>query len=447
MANTIKTKILTRNDTTANWENVKSTVILGKGEMAVEWSGESNNIPKIKIGDGVSTWENLGYQFDDKVTSEIESASDSVYIVDSVSSDKNDTEAIAEKVTADGKTAKKGDMAIVKRTIVSTDAGEKISYTAYFFNGETWVAMDGNYSADNVYLADNITMAGNYSQVGNLTKTASGTGVFETKGKSLAAVLQSIFTKSIPATIKSNPSVSLSGTSGTFEFGTTINPSYTATFNDGSFTNNGTGTVAAGCALESCTISDGTTNKTGTSATFDSFVLSESKSSYSVKATVSHTASTVTPKDNLGSDTNISIAANKTLSSNTLSVTGYRRGYFIGNVSSKAISSEADITSELVRNLSMKKNGNYGAETINLTVTAGTKTIIVACPATKTGLIDVLNTTVNANMTSSFTKAQNIKIAGADGDATSAYAIEYNVWYFTPAEAYSGNANLQIKLG
>lgn len=51
---TISTKILLRNDTAANW--VTENPILGKGEMGVEIDTQ-----KFKFGDGIHTWNELGY--------------------------------------------------------------------------------------------------------------------------------------------------------------------------------------------------------------------------------------------------------------------------------------------------------------------------------------------------------------------------------------------------
>ena len=61
-------------------------------------------------------------------------------------------------------------------------------------------------------------------------------------------------------------------------------------------------------------------------------------------------------------------------------------------------------------------------------------------------LAKVLNTTVNADMTESFIK-QTVKVAGADNDTSSKYAKDYNVWVYTPAEAYGSTAALTITLG
>ena len=54
MANTtIKTRILLRNDTLANWN--KSTLVLAKGEVAIA-TGLDGNLAEVRVGTGSSTW-------------------------------------------------------------------------------------------------------------------------------------------------------------------------------------------------------------------------------------------------------------------------------------------------------------------------------------------------------------------------------------------------------
>ena len=52
--NYLKLRIVSRNDTSSNWENTNP--ILLTGEIGVE-----NDTAKIKIGDGVATWTELPY--------------------------------------------------------------------------------------------------------------------------------------------------------------------------------------------------------------------------------------------------------------------------------------------------------------------------------------------------------------------------------------------------
>ena len=54
-----KTKIILRNDSIKNWATVADTVILDRGEPAIEF--DENNNAKLKIGDGLRVWNNLPY--------------------------------------------------------------------------------------------------------------------------------------------------------------------------------------------------------------------------------------------------------------------------------------------------------------------------------------------------------------------------------------------------
>jgi hypothetical protein len=54
----IKTRIVLRNDSTVNWQ-ANLTQVLLKGEIGIEFSAEGK--AKVKIGDGVKTWEQLEY--------------------------------------------------------------------------------------------------------------------------------------------------------------------------------------------------------------------------------------------------------------------------------------------------------------------------------------------------------------------------------------------------
>jgi hypothetical protein len=56
---TLNTRIIIRNDATGEWKKVENDVVLLKGEMGIEFPDEGT--PKIKIGDGTTTWANLGY--------------------------------------------------------------------------------------------------------------------------------------------------------------------------------------------------------------------------------------------------------------------------------------------------------------------------------------------------------------------------------------------------
>jgi len=129
-----------------------------------------------------------------------------------------------------------GDTAVVKSTIgTGTDEEEKISYTAYVYDGSlsAWKAMDGNYNADNIYFDYNITKAGSWTGVGNVSHTANTVQTLNSSGKSLTEVMDMIFKgdESFPTKASSNkPSCSITQTAKSLEVGTTVTPQFTLSF-------------------------------------------------------------------------------------------------------------------------------------------------------------------------------------------------------------------------
>lgn len=114
-----------------------------------------------------------------------------------------------------------GDIVIIRRQI----ANDKYSHTAYVYDNTLgWTAMDGNYSADNVYFDNDITLAGSYTTVGNITKTSnSAIGTLEAKGKNLAQVMQSIFTKELYPNANDKPKIAIEATDKNGEVGSHYN--------------------------------------------------------------------------------------------------------------------------------------------------------------------------------------------------------------------------------
>ena len=132
---TLNTRIQIRNDLAATWTE-KNPVLL-KGEMGVE-----TDTRKIKIGDGLNKWSDLGYSGADVADIErvIADNRDTTYSLEPTS-EQTDAQALSTI-----ESPKDGDTAIIKRAI----SGDKVSYTAYVYDGSlsAWKAMDGNYSAD-----------------------------------------------------------------------------------------------------------------------------------------------------------------------------------------------------------------------------------------------------------------------------------------------------------
>ena len=293
--------------------------------------------------------------------------------------------------------------------LVTNSIGVK---SAYQYD-EDWIACDGNVDASKVIMPFDITLAGSYTQVGNLSKTSTGTATFATKGKSVAAALQEMLSKREQPKIKSNPSVSLTATSGAKEVGTSVTPEWTASLNAGSYTYG----PATGIVASSWEISDTDGHKASTaSGEFDSFIVGDD-TNYRISAKANYEAGVIA-QDNLGDPSNPTIqiaAGNK--SANGGYITGYRAWFmYIGG-------SLDEVDSAFVR--SSSNMGSTPATQSGVTISEGTKRIMIAIPQTSTlkltSVIDVdgMGLDVFGNFTLS-----TVNVEGVDGYQ----AKPYNVW-------------------
>lgn len=406
---TFNTRIILRNDSTAKWLENKDQVLL-KGELGVEF--EADGGVKIKIGDGTKTWEQLEYF----------GGASAAQVFQAESTNAADDIAAITTVVSDAK-LQSGDFAIVSRDI---DGAHK-SYTAYVYDGEKWTAMDGNYDASNVYFGENITMAGSYTQIGNLTKTQTGTATFSTKGKSVAEAFTEIFSKRLQPGSPTQPAVTLAfSQAGSYEVGSSVTPSWTASLSAGSYTYG----PATGVVATSWEISD-TAGHTANTATgsFDPIVVADG-TNYKITAKATHGAGAVA-KDNLGSpsDPEIKIAAG-TKSKESGSVTSYRNSFYGTKTTKDALDGAAIRT--LTKSGKALANGNG----FTVQIPVGAVRVVFAYPATLRDVSSVKDVNgLNAEIKSAFTKS-TIAVEGANG----ATAIDYKV-YITDFAAPVEKAN------
>lgn len=418
MKNTIKTKIVMRNDLAANWTN--NNPILLSGELGIE-----SDTGYFKIGDGEHNWNDLTY------ANKFEATPAAAHYEVEAQDGEDDLAALARIVGA--ATLNKDDIGIVKRPI----AGDAVSYTAYVYNGSAWSAMDGNYNASNVYFATDLTAT---APVGVVEIPASGSTTIAAAGKSLKDVLASILAKRVAPTATA-PAASINFTNATkaVEVGTIVTPTYTATFNPGSYTYG----PATGIEVSAWSVSDGTTTLTTASGSFPELTIGDqagSPATVSLTATATHTQGAV-PVDNLGDEVpGVQIAAGSVSATTSTKLTCYRN-FFYGSLATST--AEAPLTSDLIRGLT--KGGAYaGAKTLTVNAGAqGAKRVVVAYPksTTRAGLKEVLLTSsMNADITDAYV-ATEVNVEGANGYA----AIPYTVYVYEPAELGSDEVH-QIKL-
>lgn len=416
--NQIKTRIVLRNDIAANW--TANNPIMLAGELGVE-----SDTGYFKIGDGTTTWNDLTY------ANKFEATPAAAHYEVETQEGEDDLAALARIVG--GATLNKDDIGIVKHPI----AGDAMSYTAYVYNGSAWSAMDGNYNASNVYFATDLTAT---APVGVVEIPASGSTTIAAAGKSLKDVLASILAKRVaPKATAPTASINFTNATKSLEVGTTVTPTYAATFNPGSYTYG----PATGIEVSAWSISDGTTTLTTASGSFPELTIGDqagSPATVSLTATATHTQGAV-PVDNLGDEVpGVQIAAGSVSATTSTKLTCYRN-FFYGSLTTST--AEAPLTSDLIRGLT--KGGAYaGAKTLTVNAGAqGAKRVVVAYPKStaRAGLKEVLLTSsMNADITDAYV-AQEVNVEGANGYA----AIPYTVYVYEPAELGSDEVH-QIKL-
>ncbi len=395
---TLKTRIQLRHDVKANWDS-NSTVVLKAGEVGIE-----TDTSKMKVGDGVKTWDELKYAGGD--------AAQNFDVVPE--NEETDITAITRVVGATELHV--GDTAIVKRVI----SGDKTSYTAYVYDSE-WKAMDGNYRADNVYFDDDITYT---VAIGTLAKP-SGSAKFAAKGKNVEQVLSSLMAQEANPS-KSNPAVSFSaqGGFGTFEIGTKKNLTYTAALSTGSYTYGPATGIIAQTWEVSCTGVTGT--KSTATGTFESVVAEATAKKITAKAT--YNEGTV-PVTNLGNPYPAGKIVAGTASKDSGELKGVRYMFWGPMTEADAALNSANIRALAHKDATGAKTlGTFGAG-------AGAKKVIVAVPAGRKITKVLMPSALNADVTALFVKqGSQSSVEGAEGYTAAAY----DVYVYQPASIDAG---------
>lgn len=420
MEKQIRTTLILRNDTSANW--AASSLVLKKGEV-----GFDTDLHIFKVGDGTKTWSQIETHFVDfaAVEKAIEDATKNLHTTDVY---QKEIALGGDKAAALAEIASpvKGDIAIIKEAL----QGGKYQYTAYVRGETNWEAMDGNYDAENVYFQKDLTIT---APIGVQTIPSSGSKTLSTTGKNIKQVFDMILAQAKnPDVTQPSVSISLTG-AGAKEVGSEFTPSYTVSFNKGSYQYGPDTGITATYA-----VSD-TDSHTATTATgsFAKFTVGDS-TNYKVSVVATHTAG-ADPKNNLGATEGVAgkIAAG-TKNADSSVVTGYRNSFW-GGVKSK----EGTPTSAIIRGLAGKKNGTISAgNTGDAQENVGDMRVIIAVPAPRTinSIKDVNG--LNAEAFSAFTHV-TVDVEGANGYEAKSYNVYYkdnaaacdkaNKWHFTVA--------------
>lgn len=412
---TLKSKIIIRNDTAANWSSANP--VLTKGEIGIE-----NDTGKFKIGNGVANWASLTYTYDtlasilSQVDQKIEAA-----VGDLHQTTVYETECAygADKVAALQAVVEspaQGDIGIVKENI----SGNQKQYTAYVYNGTAWAAMDGNYDAANVYFAKDLVFT---QAFGKYVPDSSGSVEIPTATDemTLQALFENAFSEEKNPTItQPSTSVSLTG-AGAKEVGTEFTPNYSVGFNAGSYQYG----PATGVTATAYAVTDSNSGSADTqTGSFTQFTVGDS-TNYKVSVTTTHTAGAV-PKTNLGGDYTAGQIQAGTKTAQSSAVTGFR------SVFAGAVVTPISIDSASIRGLS-GKTGQF-AKTFSLTIPEGCKQVVIALPNSHT-LTKVADVGAFGTDIVSVFQLQTAQVEGLNGYT----AAEYNVYVYTPASALGAN--------
>lgn len=312
-----------------------------------------------------------------------------------------------------------GDIIIIKDII----AGDRWQHTSYVYNGSTWCAMDGNYNAENVYFDEDFTFT---EDVGTITIPSSGSVKVAATGKNIKDFLASIFAQEVnPSTVYPSASIS-SSTAKAYEVGSKVTPTYSVSFNAGSYTYG----PATDITVTAYHVTDGTNTKDTASGSMPEIQVTDS-TNYKISATVDYTDG-VTPKTNIGNDyPSGAIDAGTTEKVTSGAITGFRYTFAGPDITG------AELTSDFIRGLKAVGSGvNNHSITWKATDTPGIKRYIVAIPASSSKKVSkvIITSSMNADCTADYVLQEtNINVEGKNGFTS----VPYKIWIYEPASIAS----------
>ena len=412
MEKQIRTTLILRNDTNANW--AASSLVLKKGEV-----GFDTDLHIFKVGDGTKTWSQIETHFVDfaAVEKAIEDATKNLHTTDVYQKEialGGDKAAALAEITS----SVKGDIAIIKERL----EGGKYQYTAYVRGETNWEAMDGNYDAENVYFQKDLTIT---APIGVQTIPSSGSKTLSTTGKNIKQVFDMIVAEEKnPSTTQ--PSVALNSDNiGAKEVGTNVAIAYSFATNPGSYTYG----PATGVTFSGYEATFNGETLTGASGTFASIQVTDSTNlSISGKCSSSEGAIPVT---NLGNPYEAGKIAAKNYTPSKEKLTGFR-GWFYGYYNgTQAIADPAAITSAQLRAFGTKTSFPTTMNTTQM------QQMFFAAPKGKVSSVSISNAVNGAPLT---VVKGTCSVEGAGGYN----AVEYDLFYVANAVAEGGDSKWNI---
>ena len=428
MSTELKTRIILRNDSTANWTANETTVLL-KGEVGIEFNPNATTAGKkilMKIGDGITAWKDLPYF-----------GGEEAHVYEAQVAKGGDHSA-AITTALNGATPNTHDIAIVKEAVIAADklgdSTQRYQFTAYRWNGTAWAACDGNYSASNVYFDEDFTFT---KAIGTVTIPSSGSKVVAATGKNLKEFFAGLFAQEQNPTTTQPTATLNSSNIGAKEVGTNIDLNFSFATNPGSYSYG----PSTGVTFSNYSATFNGENKTGTSGTFTTYQV---KDGDSLTITGSCESSQgAMPKTNIGNDYPTGRIEAKTFSNLTKgTLTGYRAWFCGYKNGTNALADPTAITGAQIRALGNSANGSWKSQ-MNV---SQMKQMFFAAPAGRGYKPAVKDHSTTAPQT--VLGPITVYVPGANGYMTEAETanggMAYDVWYVANADAASGSATLDI---
>ena len=322
-----------------------------------------------------------------------------------------------------------GDIAIVKDLIT----GDKYQYTAYVYNGTNWVAMDGNYRADNVYFDEDFVFT---KAIGTVSIPDTGNVTVSAAGKNLQEFFAGLFAEEEYPTIPSTSVTLGSNNIGAKEVGTKVGIQYSFTTTAGNYkfgpSNNGVTWSDYKATFNGETL-------TGKSGTFTTVQVTDD-TNLSITGSVEQSAGAI-PLTNLGneySDAQIQKKSWTNLTKGTLS--GYRAWFCGYKDGDNALTDPTAITGAEIRALGNSGNGSWKSS-MNI---SKMKQMYFAAPAGRGYKPTVKDAATTAPQTVFGPITVYVKGANEYVTDDAPNGIAYDVWYVANADAAVGDATVNI---
>ena len=413
MAKELKTRIVLRNDSTANW--TAQDPVLMKGEI-----GFDMDLLIFKVGDGVKKWSELTKQFKsyEDTIAEVKTLLSGLHTTVTYQTEVElgaDKEAALEAVAEE---AQQGDIGIVREKL----ADGKFQYTAYVHTGEGWAAMDGNYDAENVYFQKDLTIT---APIGVQTIPSSGSKTLQTTGKNVKQVFDMLCAEEKNPTI-TQPSVTLSSNNiGAKEVGTNIAIAYAFGTNAGKYSYG----PETGVTFSNFTATFNGEEKNGQTGTFASIQVTDT-TNLTITGACDSSEGAI-PKTNLGNDYATGKIAAKSYTPSKGTLTGYR-GWFYGYYNgTQALGDATAITSDQLRAFGVKTAFPATMDTNQM------QQMFFAAPKGNVQSISIANAVNGAPLT---VKTSTVSVEGAN----KYNAMEYDLFYVSNAVAEGGSSKWNI---